>query len=293
MGGVVVPTFEPIVVVAVGTFYVGTDGADVLTTDATVVGLGGQAGDDILNGGDGNDFLFGDYFSADIFTDGPYDFTLTGQDKIYGGAGNDILLGGAGRDSLFGGIGDDIYLLQGGGGDLLVEVAGGGSDTIVTASASFTLAGHFENLEFSTWELDFRKDAHGIGNAAGNWISAGAGADTLEGLGGNDTLSGGFGGHDVLIGGAGRDIFAFGFGIASGWTKVAGANADEISDFDPALDKIVLAAHSFDNRDHVGALAARHFGLIGTVLTGKELVLYDQATGNLSNTDHAWGHLDF
>ena len=42
MGGVVVPTFEPIVVVAVGTFYVGTDGADVLTTDATLSDLAGR-----------------------------------------------------------------------------------------------------------------------------------------------------------------------------------------------------------------------------------------------------------
>ena len=38
-----------------------------------------------------------------------------------------------------------------------------------------------------------------------------------------------------------------------------------------------------------GAMKAGQFGLVGSLLTGKELVLYNQATGELSNTDHAFG----
>ena len=188
VGGTRVSTVE-------GDFFVGTAGADNLTMDVSVVGLGGDTGNDTLTGGDGDDWLFGDDFSAEFFTNSfsVYDFSVVGSDSISGGSGNDTLVGGPGDDTLSGGIGDDVFYLQGGGNDFLVEELGGGIDTIVTASTSFTLARHFENLEFSNWKQGFRKDAHGIGNAGGNWISGGAGADTLEGRGGNDTLSGGAG----------------------------------------------------------------------------------------------------
>ena len=104
---------------------------------------------------------------------------------------------------------------------------------------------NFENLVFGNWQGPLRKDVHGVGNAAGNWLVGGEGTDTLEGKGGADSLSGGFGGHDLLIGGAGHDTFAFGHGNGSSWVSVAGGNSDVIGDFDPAMDRISLAPWAF------------------------------------------------
>ncbi len=280
-----------------GDFYVGTSGADSLTMDATVVGLGGQAGDDTLIGGAGNDFLIGDFFSAGLF-DGnvTYDFTVTGNDKLYGGASNDSLIGGPGNDSLYGGAGNDLYGLQGGGVDHIVELAGGGIDTVSTSATFFTLGQNLENLVFESLTGVFRKDAHGIGNLASNVIVGGYGNDTLEGRGGNDTLSGGMNGHDVLIGGLGHDTFAFGYTPDSGaesnggFSVLTAANADTVNDFTPTIDRFSLASGAFDFlHAHTGNMTAAQFGLVGGVLTGHELVLYDETTGDLSSTGHALG----
>ncbi|MBY8027525.1 VCBS domain-containing protein [Vibrio fluvialis] len=58
-----------------------------------------RGGDDILNGGDGNDILYGQ----------------GGDDTLNGGAGNDILIGGYGNDILTGGDGDDLFVFGGEG----------------------------------------------------------------------------------------------------------------------------------------------------------------------------------
>lgn len=277
-----------------GDFYVGTGEADLLTVDPTVRGLAGLAGNDTLHGGSADDLLFGDDFSAAWFDDevGPYvyDYAIVGRDALFGGDGNDSLVGGPGKDSLSGGGGNDVYLQFFGGADILVELSDGGTDTIVTSATTFTLGRNFENLVFENMFTAYRKDAHGIGNAAGNWLTGGGGADTLEGLGGNDTLSGGDG-LDVLTGGAGRDTFAIGYGENYGGGRIVGRNADFISDFDSSTDRFSLMEFLFDFspwRDLTGVLKAGHFGLVGSVLTGRELVLYDQTTGELFNTDRAF-----
>ncbi|WP_180298975.1 calcium-binding protein [Snodgrassella alvi] len=70
--------------------------------------LNGWKGKDILNGGDGDDKLYGDK-GDDILNGGD------GNDTLNGGEGNDILNGGDGNDTLNGGEGNDI--LNGGAGD--------------------------------------------------------------------------------------------------------------------------------------------------------------------------------
>ena len=57
--------------------------------------LYGGAGDDLLSGFSHNDLLYGE----------------TGNDELYGAAGDDLLSGGAGDDLLDGGAGDDIFAL--------------------------------------------------------------------------------------------------------------------------------------------------------------------------------------
>lgn len=270
-----------------GDFYVGTTGIDGLADDATVIGLAGMAGDDILTGGSGRDYLFGDYFTVDSFSNTGtvppiYDLSVTGNDKLYGGRGGDYLTGGPGNDWLYGGLGDDIYILVGGGADRLFEGALGGIDKVVTTASSFTLQANFEELEFSNIFNELRKDVHGVGNGLNNVIIGGLRNDQLEGLAGNDTLAGS-GGRDQLTGGLGKDCFAFGFAALSNGVVSVGDNADTISDFTVADDQFFLDVLVFEMGGFAreGVLREAQFGLVGDVLTGKEYVVYDQATGDL------------
>ncbi len=88
----------------------GGDGNDSLRGQIGIDTLSGGSGDDILGGGQGNDNLYGQ----------------SGRDILGGGQGNDILGGGRDVDSLNGHDGDD-RLSGGFGGDTLT--GGAGSDT--------------------------------------------------------------------------------------------------------------------------------------------------------------------
>ena len=90
-----------------------------------------RGGDDRLDGGNGDDFLFGDARDFSSLAQG-------GNDRLAGGAGNDFLYGDAatfgsraqgGNDRLNGGTGDDT-LFGGGGHDLFSFSANSGHDTI-------------------------------------------------------------------------------------------------------------------------------------------------------------------
>jgi serralysin len=82
-----------------------------------------------------------------------------------------------------------------------------------------------------------------IGNETANRLLGGAGNDTLWGNEGNDTILGGDGndvilggdGYDVLSGGTGADLFVFN-SVAECGKRLC----DQISDFNPAEDKIDL-----------------------------------------------------
>lgn len=270
-----------------GDFYIGGSGPDDLTIDGTVVGLAGLAGNDTLTGGIAGDYLFGDSFGSYFWSNsGPHDLDpfgqdLIGNDVLYGGAGNDTLAGGLGQDSLFGGIGDDQFVVDS-RFDLIVELAGGGNDRVVVTTTIYTLGKNLERLAFGESVGGFSKNAHGIGNSLDNLLAGSNGNDTLEGLGGNDTLIGGNLGIDVLIGGAGHDHFQF-------ISVMNGHNADQIVDFDIAKDKILLFTPDFFHSSNLppsGGIRAGQFGLVGTALTGREVVLYDQATGDITMKDH-------
>ena len=89
-------------------------------------------GDDVLLGGEGNDFLFSGS-GNDILSGGSgNDLLLAGRgnDELSGGTGDDLLFGGRGSDELNGGAGDDL-LFGGRGSDVFIFEQGGGSDTIV------------------------------------------------------------------------------------------------------------------------------------------------------------------
>jgi Ca2+-binding RTX toxin-like protein len=167
---------------------------------------------------------------------------------VFGLGGDDHLVAGYYTGTLFGGDGDDV--VDGRGSQYLQSVDGGaGNDTLYTNSNTFASAygGDGDDLIY----------AHGLvhgdaGNdhivmqvtyyqgqvfadagddiieasSVGNFMVGGAGADTINGAGGADTLiSGDLTGpssstaaddmgldHDVLSGGGGNDVFAAGLG---------------------------------------------------------------------------------
>jgi Ca2+-binding RTX toxin-like protein len=131
-----------------------------------------ETGNDFLDGGDGQDTLFGDSWALSA----PFALGVVGgNDVIRGGAGNDLAVGQAGNDVLFGDAGNDTLLgadgndrLRGGDGD---DQLGGG-------------AGHDVLL----------------GESGNDALAGGDGRDLLIGGLGPDTLDGGTG-DDILIGG--------------------------------------------------------------------------------------------
>ena len=136
---------------------------------------------------------------------------------VQGSPDNDQLQspGGSTRSTLAGGAGDDTYVTHR-HYDIIHEVADGGVDTVIATGAAFTLPNHVENLRI----LSDR--GHGGGDALGNRIEGNDYAQVLDGAGGTD----------LLTGGGGSDIFQI----------LAGSGWDVITDFQPGLDRLHLAA---------------------------------------------------
>ncbi len=202
-------------------------------------------GSDRIDGGAGDDILFGDaiHFAGingegyaaikqyvagklsassvtdaqvhDYITDHASEFDQSSNndkaDVLNGGDGNDVLFGQGGDDILFGGAGNDILF------------GGAGNDTLYGESGNDTLYG-------------------------------GSGNDTLYGGIGDDTLSGGLG-NDILVGGLGNDILkgdggADTFVWLQGDTAAGSVAKDYVVDFSKAEgDKLDLR----DLLDHDGS----------------------------------------
>ena len=127
-----------------------------------------------------------------------------GNDTLIGGAGNDTLDGGSGSDSVSGGKGNDTYRVDN-AADVVTEHSLGGTDGVF-ASVSHTLGAHFENLAASSAAgLNLR------GNGLQNFITGGAGADTLDGGGTSDVIRIAIAPApiipDTLSGGLGNDLY--------------------------------------------------------------------------------------
>ncbi|WP_024945859.1 VCBS domain-containing protein, partial [Aeromonas hydrophila] len=202
-------------------------------------------GRDRIDGGAGDDILFGDAvhfagingegyaaikqyvagkLSAGSVTDAQVHDYITDHASEFDQSSNndkaDVLIGGDGNDILFGQGGDD-FLFGGAGNDILF--GGAGNDTLYGESGNDTLYG-------------------------------GSGNDTLYGGSGDDTLSGGLG-NDILVGGLGNDILK-GDGGADTFTWLQGDTAagsvakDYVVDFSKAEgDKLDLS----DLLDHDGS----------------------------------------
>ena len=185
----------------------------------------GGAGDDLIEGRDGNDTLYGrggdDVIHGDAGNDTAYGGA--GDDRIEGGGGADLMTGDAGNDTLIGGSGqDEFYGVEG------RDSYDGGSDTDTLSFVGFAGVAQARLAEnWATTSLGGRAALTDIENIVGgnagdtfvgddnvNRLSGDAGADTLFGGGGGDQLFGDDGddnlqgglGDDLLSGGAGQDF---------------------------------------------------------------------------------------
>ncbi len=216
----------------------------------------GGAGDDTIYGGNGNDLAYGG--------DGNDSFGSWadegGNDTVYGGAGNDSLIGGGGDDQVYGDAGDDS--LSGGvGTDSLYGGAGSDGFFITDDHGYDYLDGgaDWDYIQFSNFigtagvnvtftGLDVGSYAYGNGGATGNFInvegvqgtgyadtinaSADTNGETLDGMGGNDSIIGGSD-QDVIYGGDGNDTLLGGNGVDTIYGGVGNDSLDggERTDF--------------------------------------------------------------
>ena len=161
----------------------------------------------MINGGAGNDVIYGDYSLGEFGND-----TLrggAGDDLLAGDGGDDVLDGGSGADTLLGGEGDD--LARGGAGDDWLS-GSEGNDTLVAGSGADDLSGDNGDDVLRATDDDGVRD----------WLHGGHGDDTLSGAG-----------DDWLEGGAGADLFE----LPADRTGAAPAT---LADFDAAEDRLDL-----------------------------------------------------
>ncbi len=224
----------------------------------TNISLAPTIGDDLLNGGKGNDTFH----------------ALDGNDKVIGNAGNDVLDGGAGTDTLIGGAGNDTYVIDT-RADVITEKAGGGTDLvevdIATVGGTYTLGA---TLEMATVVSNVAYNLTGnagantlVGNAAANVLNGGAGIDHLTGGAGSDTylidqLA------DVIteLASGGQDLVKVGVATTGG-TYTLGANLENAT----LTNKVAfnLTGNGLDNTLEGNALANGLKGAAGNdVLSG-------------------------
>jgi Ca2+-binding RTX toxin-like protein len=188
----------------IGTTSLGDDAIELLGGNDVVTNFGTISGSVHLGGGfDGYHAYDGATISANVFgeagddslTGNDFDDSFNGGDDVdtlTGNGGNDVLAGGAGSDTMSGGTGNDTFLVDD-LGDVIYESEGQGSDSI-NAAASYTLAAGIE-VERMTNSAgggltltgnEFVQTIYGHFTAA-DTLAGGGAADTMFGLGGNDT----------------------------------------------------------------------------------------------------------
>ncbi|MFD0915793.1 beta strand repeat-containing protein [Pseudahrensia aquimaris] len=146
-----------------------------------------HAGGDTIDGGAGDDIIYGDYRVLD-----PASVVNQGSDTINDGAGNDLIYGQVGDDVLFGGTGSDTI------------DGGTGRDT-----ANFSLSANAVTVILGMLGADGSAIGNGTdilreiedvtGSALGDMITGNEAANGLVGGGGDDTLIGGGGNDDYWI----------------------------------------------------------------------------------------------
>jgi Ca2+-binding RTX toxin-like protein len=193
----------------------GLGGDDSVTANAgvgaaTLLSVGGGAGDDTVNGSDGPDLILGG----------------EGNDVLNGGGGDDRILGDHGSDTMNGGAGDDTLVWNNGDGTDVVNGDAGRDDVEVNGSPT---AGDVNTVQPNNGRIKFDRTnlvpfsldigssetmhANGLGGDDTITVGdVGAFSVTAAGGSGNDTLNGGPA-SDTLLGGSGNDTINPGGGL--------------------------------------------------------------------------------
>lgn len=260
---------------------VGDAGNDLIHGGAGNDTLEGRSGADTIHGGDGDDVIDdqsgtgngtgNDSFHGDAGNDLIYGGD--GNDSLYGGTGDDTLVGEAGSDFLSGGDGNDVFWHWDTDGGLDTMLGGADSDRFEFWTLRTSIVDGGEGVTTGTDDdvLDLSRISGPVtvtftGTGAGT-VTDGihtltfsgierliltegadlvdASADTagmqIEGLGGDDTITGGSGadtidagaGNDVIGGGAGNDRLTTGDGQDT-LVLADGSGNDTVTDFDTA-----------------------------------------------------------
>lgn len=189
----------------------GQDGDDNIygdnTTDTDDIIYGGD-GDDFIRTWGGNDIVYGGDGIDTIYLD-------DGNDVAYGGNGNDVINGGDGDDEIHGGEGMDT--LRGNGGTDVIY-GDGGDDTIFGHDEVDTIYGGSGNDTIKGGDSDdllYGDDGDDIifGQNDNDTIYGGDGEDLIRGDAGHDYVYGdgdddavyGHSGNDHVYGGDGND----------------------------------------------------------------------------------------
>lgn len=221
---------------------------DIYGDDLTSPGL--DTGNDILNGGAGNDRLFGGEQGYNGTND-----TLNGglgDDYLEGGYGNDIYMYDYGHDVIYDTLASEFDIIELGAGideedvtihfargdviasHLFLEVEGRGTITIQTHFAVdfTTLIDEIHFANSTVWTLGTAPvHIHGTHRTEGVAANPFAGDDFLYGYGGNDIMSG-YSGDDTFDGGTGNDDMSGDFGddtyiVSAGFDIIREANGED------------------------------------------------------------------
>ncbi|MGD1704834.1 choice-of-anchor I family protein [Dapis sp. BLCC M229] len=181
---------------------------------------------------------------------------LGGNDTLSGLGGSDTINGAAGNDEINGNRGDDRVS----GGDGNDRVNGGyENDTIFGGNGDDTLIGRLGNDQ----------------------MLGGSGEDILSGGQGRDRLNGGVG-DDILTGGASIDRFIF---AANSEFSQADLGVDEITDFNPDLDLILLDLTTFTEIPTAsGGTLGDDFAIVDNdndAATSQAIIVYNSNNGAL------------
>jgi Ca2+-binding RTX toxin-like protein len=254
----------------------------------------GGPGADLLNGGYGDDYIYVTaYDGADVIDGGPgydilsyagantplsidlstlYGDSVTGIEAVQGSLFDDVMTGTAGVDRIDGNEGSDT-INAGAGNDTILMRTWDGSDQVNGGDGSDTVSYEIANtaVAVSLVTPAFGDTFVSIENLTGSPYD-----DTVTGDGNANRLNG-LGGNDTMTGGAGVDTFLF--------TVVANAltNKDTITDFLSGTDRLEFSKAVFVGLGTTtGPLAAEQFWSGAGVTAAHDAtdrVVYDTTTG--------------